>query len=143
VGVRSDLLLVLDVLLTDNPALAPSSFQNKHPPATATASTGAVDLVRACRAAGLKTAVGSSAEQVKVRTAGAYTHPSWICNLQVEQRLCSQTRNLCTQLGLQNNLGLVLHLSTAPVMCTILLCADTVASSANQPDLSKRCVQLA
>jgi phosphoserine phosphatase len=28
---------------------------------------GAVELVRACRAAGLKTAVGSSAEQVKVR----------------------------------------------------------------------------
>jgi beta-phosphoglucomutase-like phosphatase (HAD superfamily) len=28
---------------------------------------GAVELVRACRAAGLKVAVGSSAEQVKVR----------------------------------------------------------------------------
>lgn len=30
--------------------------------------TGAIDLVRACRAAGLKTAVGSSAELVKVST---------------------------------------------------------------------------
>lgn len=31
---------------------------------------GAVELVRACRAAGLKVAVGSSAEQVKVSECG-------------------------------------------------------------------------
>jgi beta-phosphoglucomutase-like phosphatase (HAD superfamily) len=37
---------------------------------------GAVELVRACRAAGLKTAVGSSAEQVKVRTAAAHRRPA-------------------------------------------------------------------
>lgn len=34
-------------------------------------TAGAVQLVRACRAAGLKTAVGSSAEQVKVGRSAA------------------------------------------------------------------------
>jgi hypothetical protein len=58
--------------------------------------TGAVQLVRDCRAQGLKTAVGSSAEQVKVKSARrSIDKDAWIMYAPMQNNACFAGQYVC------------------------------------------------